>query len=154
MFLECFARFRGRRVSDTKFFDERTDQSEVKARIVQKYFFAWANVIMPSARHPPHRRTRRLVERTRTLSLWAAPERPTIFQTPRATPARTYRIYPAYCAYNRTMTGWRAAVRKRGSTMIGRQDRCTENGTARLAMPLPRQKIFDGQSIGDRNFRA
>lgn len=32
-----------------KFFDERTDQSEVKARIVQKYFGAWANVIMPTA---------------------------------------------------------------------------------------------------------
>ncbi|HEX5999059.1 MAG TPA: three-Cys-motif partner protein TcmP [Hyphomicrobiaceae bacterium] len=31
------------------FFDERTDQSEVKARIVQKYFYAWANVIMPTA---------------------------------------------------------------------------------------------------------
>ena len=26
-----------------KFFDERSDQSEVKARIVQKYFYAWAN---------------------------------------------------------------------------------------------------------------
>lgn len=32
-----------------KFFDERTDQSEVKARIVEKYFYAWANVIMPTA---------------------------------------------------------------------------------------------------------
>jgi len=32
-----------------KFFEERLDQSEVKARIVQKYFFAWANVIMPTA---------------------------------------------------------------------------------------------------------
>jgi three-Cys-motif partner protein len=32
-----------------KFFAERTDQSEVKARIVEKYFYAWANVIMPSA---------------------------------------------------------------------------------------------------------
>lgn len=31
------------------FFEERSDQSEVKARIVQKYFFAWAKVIMPSA---------------------------------------------------------------------------------------------------------
>lgn len=31
------------------FFDERTDQSEVKARIIQKYFFAWANVITPTA---------------------------------------------------------------------------------------------------------
>jgi three-Cys-motif partner protein len=32
-----------------KFFAERSDQSEVKARIVEKYFYAWANVIMPSA---------------------------------------------------------------------------------------------------------
>ena len=32
-----------------KFFEERSDQSEVKARIVQKYFFAWCNVIMPWA---------------------------------------------------------------------------------------------------------
>ena len=31
-----------------KFFDERQDQSEVKARIVAKYFAAWARVIMPS----------------------------------------------------------------------------------------------------------
>jgi len=33
----------------TKFFEERSDQSEVKARIVTKYFFAWAQVIMPTA---------------------------------------------------------------------------------------------------------
>lgn len=32
-----------------KFFEERQDQSEIKARIVAKYFAAWANVIMPSA---------------------------------------------------------------------------------------------------------
>lgn len=32
-----------------KFFDERTDQSEVKARIVQKYLFVWANVVMGAA---------------------------------------------------------------------------------------------------------
>jgi three-Cys-motif partner protein len=31
-----------------KFFDERKDQSEVKARIVSKYFAAWARVILPS----------------------------------------------------------------------------------------------------------
>jgi len=31
------------------FFEERTDQSEVKARIVQKYFETWARVIMPTA---------------------------------------------------------------------------------------------------------
>src|ERR1700761_9610072 len=33
-----------------KFFDERTDQSEVKARIVQKYFYVWARVIIPTAK--------------------------------------------------------------------------------------------------------
>lgn len=33
-----------------KFFDERSDQSEVKARIVQKYFYVWAKVIIPSAK--------------------------------------------------------------------------------------------------------
>jgi three-Cys-motif partner protein len=32
-----------------QFFDERSDQSEVKARIVQKYFYAWAKVITPAA---------------------------------------------------------------------------------------------------------
>lgn len=36
-------------VKPIKFFSERTDQSEVKARIVEKYFYAWANVIMPTA---------------------------------------------------------------------------------------------------------
>lgn len=38
------------KMAQGKFFDERTDQSEVKARIVQKYFHAWARVIMPTAR--------------------------------------------------------------------------------------------------------
>lgn len=32
-----------------KFFEERSDQSEVKARIVQKYFETWAKIIMPTA---------------------------------------------------------------------------------------------------------
>lgn len=32
-----------------KFFEERTDQSEVKARIVEKYFSVWATVVMPTA---------------------------------------------------------------------------------------------------------
>lgn len=36
-------------MKSTKFFEERSDQSEVKARIVTKYFFAWARVIMPIA---------------------------------------------------------------------------------------------------------
>jgi three-Cys-motif partner protein len=37
-------------VAEGKFFDEQTEQSEVKARIVDKYFYAWARVIMPTAR--------------------------------------------------------------------------------------------------------
>jgi three-Cys-motif partner protein len=32
------------------FFDEREDQSEVKARIVSKYFGVWAKIIAPKAR--------------------------------------------------------------------------------------------------------
>ena len=32
-----------------QFFAERTDQSEMKARIVEKYFSAWANVVMSTA---------------------------------------------------------------------------------------------------------
>lgn len=32
-----------------KFFEERSDQSAVKASIVEKYFTAWANIILPSA---------------------------------------------------------------------------------------------------------
>jgi three-Cys-motif partner protein len=36
-------------MTPVKFFQERSDQSEVKARIVSKYFFAWANVVMPAA---------------------------------------------------------------------------------------------------------
>ena len=32
-----------------RFFEERQDQSEAKARIISKYFSAWARVIMPSA---------------------------------------------------------------------------------------------------------
>jgi three-Cys-motif partner protein len=38
-------------MAQAKFFDERTDQSEVRARIIQKYFYAWAKVIIPSAKH-------------------------------------------------------------------------------------------------------
>lgn len=38
-----------------KFFEERTDQSLIKARIVSKYFWAWAKVIMPTARRHGNR---------------------------------------------------------------------------------------------------
>ncbi len=31
------------------FFDEQSEQSEVKARIIEKYFYVWAKVIMPTA---------------------------------------------------------------------------------------------------------
>jgi three-Cys-motif partner protein len=37
-------------VPNDNFFDEATEQSAVKASIVSKYFWAWANVIMPSVR--------------------------------------------------------------------------------------------------------
>jgi len=37
-----------------KFFDEREDQSEVKARIVGKYFMAWAKIVAPWARQAGH----------------------------------------------------------------------------------------------------
>lgn len=38
-----------RLAKNAKFFDEQLDQSDAKARIIQKYFFAWANVIKGSA---------------------------------------------------------------------------------------------------------
>lgn len=37
-------------MGESNFFDESTEQSQVKAEIVAKYFWAWAKVIMPSAR--------------------------------------------------------------------------------------------------------
>lgn len=37
-------------LAGAKFFDERTDQSETKARIIQKYFYAWAKVIIPTTK--------------------------------------------------------------------------------------------------------
>src|SRR5882724_9067434 len=33
-----------------KFFDERTDESEVKARIIEKYFNAWGNIVLGTAK--------------------------------------------------------------------------------------------------------
>jgi hypothetical protein len=32
-----------------KFFEEREEQSLIKARIVQKYFAAWANIVVGTA---------------------------------------------------------------------------------------------------------
>lgn len=35
---------------DNSFFEERTDESKVKAEIISKYFWAWAKVIIPSVK--------------------------------------------------------------------------------------------------------
>jgi three-Cys-motif partner protein len=35
---------------DTSFFDESRDQSRIKSRILAKYFWAWARVIIPTAK--------------------------------------------------------------------------------------------------------
>ena len=37
-------------MSNNQFFDERTEQSAVKAAIVSKYFWSWAKIIMPRSR--------------------------------------------------------------------------------------------------------
>lgn len=37
-------------MTDEDFFSEPTEQSQVKARIVDKYFRAWAKVVIPNAR--------------------------------------------------------------------------------------------------------
>ena len=36
-------------MSDDDFFEDRLEQSEIKARIVQKYFYLWARIIAPTA---------------------------------------------------------------------------------------------------------
>ena len=40
----------GGRVADSSFFDESREQSQVKATIVAKYFWAWAKVVLPTAK--------------------------------------------------------------------------------------------------------
>jgi three-Cys-motif partner protein len=40
---------------DSQFFDESREQSQIKARIVQKYFWAWANVIIPTVKRHDNR---------------------------------------------------------------------------------------------------
>jgi three-Cys-motif partner protein len=42
--------FSGASIMTVKFFAEREDQSEVKARIVAKYFYTWAKIIAPRSR--------------------------------------------------------------------------------------------------------
>jgi three-Cys-motif partner protein len=37
-------------MASDSFFDEQKEQSLVKARIVEKYFWAWAKVIIPTAK--------------------------------------------------------------------------------------------------------
>jgi len=37
-------------VADLSFFEESREQSQVKATIVAKYFWAWAKVILPTAK--------------------------------------------------------------------------------------------------------
>ena len=44
-----------RTMVDNDFFDEPREQSQIKARIIQKYFWAWAKVIMPSAKRHDNR---------------------------------------------------------------------------------------------------
>lgn len=48
-------------MSTKGFFDETTDQSQVKAEIVQKYFFTWAGIIR-ATHYPPSRRMDRMLE--------------------------------------------------------------------------------------------
>src|SRR5262245_41025606 len=43
----CSLSLSGASIMAVKFFDEREDQSEVKGRIVSKYFYAWAKIIAP-----------------------------------------------------------------------------------------------------------
>jgi three-Cys-motif partner protein len=40
---------------DSEFFEEAREQSQIKARIVQKYFWAWAKVIIPTAKNHDNR---------------------------------------------------------------------------------------------------
>lgn len=40
----------GAEMVDTSFFDESREQSQVKATIVSKYFWAWAKVVLPTAK--------------------------------------------------------------------------------------------------------
>ena len=54
-------------MNDNSFFDESTEQSQVKSRIVEKYFWAWAKVITS--------RTRRQDDKLRYIDLFAGPGR-------------------------------------------------------------------------------
>jgi three-Cys-motif partner protein len=47
-------------VADASFFDESTEQSQVKSAIVSKYFWAWAQVMISTARKYPQRSSSRI----------------------------------------------------------------------------------------------
>ena len=42
-------------MADNQFFDEIREQSQIKARIVAKYFWAWAKVFIPSTKQHSNR---------------------------------------------------------------------------------------------------
>src|SRR5579872_6854201 len=42
-------------MADNQFFDEIREQSQIKARIVAKYFWAWAKVVIPSTKQHSNR---------------------------------------------------------------------------------------------------
>ncbi|MGE0405944.1 MAG: three-Cys-motif partner protein TcmP, partial [Candidatus Korobacteraceae bacterium] len=52
----------------TSFFQESKEQSQIKARIVSKYFWAWAKVIIPTAK-------RQHASRIAYIDLFAGPGR-------------------------------------------------------------------------------
>src|SRR5689334_17966714 len=41
---------------DSQFFDESRQQSQIKARIIEKYLWAWAKVIIPTAKKQREKR--------------------------------------------------------------------------------------------------
>lgn len=57
-------------MTDNRFFDETTEQSQAKAAIVSKYFWAWAKVIIGSAKRRPNS-----IDRIAYIDLFAGPGR-------------------------------------------------------------------------------
>ena len=56
--------------NNQKFFDESQEQSEIKAAIVEHYFYAWARIIIATQKRNPHRD-----QRVGYLDLFAGPGR-------------------------------------------------------------------------------
>src|SRR4051794_33191085 len=48
--IQTEARTGGRMATDEEFFEEQSDASAVKARIIGNFFSSWANIILPTAR--------------------------------------------------------------------------------------------------------